>query len=198
MIFALLATLGFAGDPCTDNDKVEELQTELSDLFETDRDDHASNRYPAKLAKLDKQRSSYGYKLHRGGKLCNAQMSFYAAGLMVRSEKRTVLDAAYNMSKIAMMEHIHSAAWLTAVAYDRRQISQGLPQRYGTQLKQVDGKVCLYPFEDGITDNERKQYDIPPIVETYQRVLDGNSLDRETASFATLDAKNLFCELEMW
>jgi hypothetical protein len=198
MILALLTTFAMAGDFCAVPDKVEELQTELSALFDVDRDDHASNRYPAKLAKLDKQRSAYGYKLHKSGKLCNADMQFFAAGVMVRSEKRVILDAAYTIAKVAMMEHVHRSAWLTAVAYDRRQISQGLPQRYGTQLNMVDGKVCMYPFEAGVTDSERKQYDIPPIVDAYQRVLDGNGLDRELPTFETLDAKDLFCELEMW
>ena len=198
MILALFTSLALAGDFCDDTEKVEELQAELQALWEADRADHTESRDPGKLAKLDKSRSSDAYKLHTGEKLCNAQSKFYAAALMVRSEQKKVLDVAYGVAKETMLEHVHGSAWLSAVAYDRRQVSQGLMQRYGTQLNQINNKVCLYPVEEGVTDSERKTYDIPPIAETYRRVLDANGLTREAAVWESLDAHDLVCDLKVW
>ena len=94
MMFTLMSSLALAGDPCADQVKVDALQEELRIEWEADRKDHGTYRDPGKLERLDKSRSALGYKLHKSGKLCNAQSKFYAAALMTRSESKKVLDAA--------------------------------------------------------------------------------------------------------
>jgi outer membrane protein OmpA-like peptidoglycan-associated protein len=60
------------------------------------------------------------------------------------------------------------AAWESfAMMYDRFQVLQGLPQRYGTQFKVVDNinqKLELYPLEDPSRVNEwRERIGLPPM-----------------------------------
>lgn len=48
------------------------------------------------------------------------------------------------------------ARWLAAAALDRSLVSQGRPQRYGTQFTERDGRLYLAPMDSlAVTDAER-------------------------------------------
>jgi hypothetical protein len=56
-----------------------------------------------------------------------------------------------------------AARWLAAATQDRFLMNQNKPQLYGTQFKKVDGKWILYPVDPSITDEERAQWNVPPL-----------------------------------
>ena len=49
-------------------------------------------------------------------------------------------------------------------------MSQGKPQLYGTQFKQVDGKWVLWDVDPAVTDTERAKWDVPSLAEARQRL----------------------------
>ena len=62
------------------------------------------------------------------------------------------------------------AKWLTAATEDRWLVSQNRPQRYGTQyVKAEGGEWGLAPVDPGVTDDERAEYNVPPLAEALRR-----------------------------
>jgi hypothetical protein len=53
-----------------------------------------------------------------------------------------------------------------AASLDRALMSRGLPQKYGTQYVSFDGgPLELYQYDAMTTDEERHQYNVPPLSE---------------------------------
>ena len=67
-----------------------------------------------------------------------------------------------------------------ALLTDRIAVARGLPQRYGTQTKEVNGRFVLEPVVDSANlDARRKTMGLPPIAE-YIRILDSVYFGRRT------------------
>ena len=67
-----------------------------------------------------------------------------------------------------------------ALLTDRVAIARGLPQQYGTQTKDVNGRFVLEPVVDSANlDARRKTMGLPPIAE-YIRILDSVYFGRRT------------------
>ncbi len=155
MISLMLSLALAGGDPCADTKKVDEAKAELKALFDADQADHEAN--VEKLDKLDAKRAKDGEKLAEYA--CSGDAKFWAGALMYRSREPEVLEKAYEMGKSAMMDHVRTGPWLTAVSFDKWQVSRGLEQRYATQMTTVEGRgACLYPVAADSTDEERKTY----------------------------------------
>ena len=55
---------------------------------------------------------------------------------------------------------------LIALTIDRIRVGQGKPQVYGTQFKEVDGKLVLEPLQDPQhVDQRRASVGLPPLAE---------------------------------
>ena len=66
------------------------------------------------------------------------------------------LEKAAKSGDAAMMDYVY--------LYDRVKIGLGQPQRWGSQIKCVDGKPALYPVDDpGSLDARRKELSLVPI-----------------------------------
>lgn len=53
--------------------------------------------------------------------------------------------------------------WLFAASLDRWLVSQGKPQKFGTQFNTTTGKICEY--DQSTSDQERLEYGVPPLSE---------------------------------
>lgn len=196
MIWMVIASLALAGgDPCADGKKVADAKAELEAMYTADQADHEAN--VDKLDKLDAKRAKDAQKL--AAYACEAQTRFWAGALMYRSRDPEVLEVAYELGKAAMADHLNEGPWLTAVAYDKWQVSRGLEQRYATQMTTVEGRgACLYPVAADATDDERAAYGLPPISDAFRRVLDANGYDQEQATAEAIGRKKLWCDPEQW
>lgn len=192
----MLLSLAGAGNPCEDAEKAAELTAEVQALFDADKAEHEAPT--DETEKNDAKRLKALSKLEKSG-LCTVEDKLNAAYVLYRSRKADDLHRGHEYAIEAMNAHLHSAAWMSAISYDRWQVSQGLQQRYGSQFTvRPDGRTCMYPVAADATDAERKQYSLPPIQDAYRRVLDANNYTGDAATAASVEARRLFCDLRAW
>ncbi|NCG20558.1 MAG: hypothetical protein GWP91_16235 [Rhodobacterales bacterium] len=185
-----------AGDPCDDATKANEAAAELAALVQTGKDERAATA--DKLDKNDAARVKSALKMKDSGLLCKPEDKLHAAFLIQWSMDSETLEIGHNLAKEAMMARVHTAPWLTALTYDRWQVSRGLEQRYASQMVSNKKGVCLYPVKADSTDQERMAYDMPPVTDAYRRVLDANGFTDEPPTYETVYSKELFCDLKAW
>lgn len=65
-----------------------------------------------------------------------------------------------------------SARWLAAATKDRYLMNTGKPQLYGTQYRRdnATGKWYLYEVDPSVTDDDRAEWDVPPLAAARKRV----------------------------
>jgi hypothetical protein len=75
---------------------------------------------------------------------------------------------AHFLAKDAAESGFDDARWLAAATYDRYVVSQGLPQKYGTQfmLNPKTGFLEFGPVDPETTDTERSEWNVPPVQDT--------------------------------
>src|SRR5262249_9166116 len=61
------------------------------------------------------------------------------------------------------------ARWLAAASKDRELMNLGKPQLYGTQFRTENGKWVLYDVDPSITDEERANWNVPPLEQAKKR-----------------------------
>lgn len=78
---------------------------------------------------------------------------------------------AHFLAKSAAESGYSDARWLAAATYDRYLVSQGLPQKYGTQftLNPQTGFLEFDAVDPATTDEERREWNVPPVEETMRR-----------------------------
>lgn len=60
----------------------------------------------------------------------------------------------------------HDAArWLAAGSEDRKLMYEKKPQNRGTQYQKVDGKWVLWQVDQATTDEQRDEWNVPPLAE---------------------------------
>lgn len=74
---------------------------------------------------------------------------------------------AYESAKLGN----RAGLWLTAAAWDRWLLMAGYPQRYGTQYT-CKPTCVLKPFDESITDDERKRWNCPTLAEAKARTFE--------------------------
>ncbi|MDA1317262.1 MAG: hypothetical protein O3B87_04530 [bacterium] len=89
----------------------------------------------------------------------------YACLILMHSWKKdqSIYKQAHDYAKKAVDMGSNVTKWLYAASLDRWLVSQGKLQKYGTQYDTKTG--IILPYEDGITDEERKEYYVPPLSE---------------------------------
>lgn len=185
-----------AGNVCDDPEKAAEQSAEVQALFDADKAEHDSPT--DQTEKNDAKRLKSLSKLEKSG-LCTVEDKLNAAYVLYRSREVEDLHRGHEYAIEAMNAHLHSAAWMSAISYDRWQVSQGLQQRYGSQFTvRPDGRTCMYPVASDTSDAERKQYSLPPIQDAYRRALDANNYRGDAPTSANVEARRLFCDLRPW
>ena len=61
------------------------------------------------------------------------------------------------------------ARWLAAATYDRWQMYQGKPQKYGTNYVYDGRRDRLWDVDPQTTDEERAAWDVPPLAEQLRK-----------------------------
>jgi hypothetical protein len=150
---------------------------ELMSIREADQTDRTAgaNIDWSMVGARDETRLARVRELLAAGSIRTARDYFNAA--LVAQHGRSVDDTrlAFALARIsaAIDAKATSAPWLSAAAWDRIMMRKNLPQWYGTQYsrsKTAGAQWELYKIEETIvTDDERKQLNVPTLAEARAR-----------------------------
>jgi hypothetical protein len=75
---------------------------------------------------------------------------------------------------VALRPDYDSARWLVAATLDRELMTEGRPQKYGTQYRKTGGHWELYDFDPSTTDEERAHWRVPTLNAALRRAAEMN------------------------
>ena len=113
--------------------------------------------------------------------LLDAQDYFHAAMIFQRGETPEDFWLAHRLAYRGARQGHTACFCLMAAAYDRVLMSQGLPQKYGTQYVMRDGRRVLYDVDPATTDMERARWHLPPLAQCLQKAEEMNQSIYSTA-----------------
>lgn len=100
------------------------------------------------------------------GRITSAESLYYAAFIFQHGDCPDHYKLANRLAGRALDLGYADARWIFAATLDRYRLSQGQPQRFGTQYVSRDG--CTYvlePVDPKTTDALRARYNVPPLAE---------------------------------
>ena len=152
---------------------------DLAALYEQDRADHRQHaragtpEYRALRARDATRRTAVRALLSREPEL-GALDCHHAASIMNHGDDVDDLRIAHELAlRSATLGH-RPARWLAAATFDRWQMYQGLPQRYGTNYVSDGARDRLWDVRPETTDEERAEWDVPPLADQLRKADEAN------------------------
>jgi len=105
------------------------------------------------------------------GRAKQADDCFHAGAVLAGSTAPEELARAEELARraLAIDPDLLAARPLVATAVDRRAMVAGKPQKYGTQIVELDGRWQLHPVDPATTDAERAAMGLPPLSDARAR-----------------------------
>jgi hypothetical protein len=155
------------------------MNKELRLLYETDKQERIDQpkvntpEYRSMRAR-DLQRRERVMDMLAANQLTTAEDYFHAAHIMNHGD--TIEDArnAHNLALRSSELGYRPARWLAAASYDRWQMYQGKPQKYGTNYVYDGREDRLWDVDPETTDKERAAWDVPPLAEQLRKAQEAN------------------------
>src|SRR5215213_5366037 len=155
------------------------MNDELASLFREDKQERinqpkVNNPEYKTMRARDLQRRERVMAIAAGDGLQTAEDYYHAAHIMNHGD--TVEDArnAHFFALRSSELGYRPARWLTAASYDRWQMYQGKPQKYGTNYVYDGQKDRLWDVDPETTDEERAEWDVPPLAEQLWKAQEAN------------------------
>jgi len=151
-----------------DNEELKRMYEE--DVREKTEADWENKKVVARIDENDKKRKKKVEKIIAEGGLKTAA-DYHHAALIFQHGKSTVdYEIANKLAKKGMELGDERSKWLYAATLDRYLVSQGKPQKFGTQFrKNKKGKWEAGSIDSTTTDEERARYNVPPLAESLAR-----------------------------
>jgi hypothetical protein len=155
------------------------MDDELLSLYEADRQERVNQpkanttEYKAMRAR-DLQRRERVMELASAGALQSAQDYFRAAQIMNHGDTPADARSAHLFALRSTEMGHRPARWLAAASYDRWQMYQGKPQKYGTNYVFDGNRDRLRDVDPETTDDERAAWDVPPLAEQIRKAEEAN------------------------
>lgn len=155
------------------------MNDELASLYKADRQERVDQpqvntlEYRAMRAR-DLQRRERVMVMAAEDGLQTAEDYYHAAHIMNHGD---TIDDARNAHLFALRSSelgYRPARWLAAASYDRWQMYQGKPQKYGTNYVYDGRQDRLWDVDPTTTDEERAQWDVPPLAEQLRKAREAN------------------------
>lgn len=185
-----------AAEPCADPARADADAAQLHawyEISESLREPRAAG--DRKVLVADEERAAEVWRLDAAGRLCTPVAKWEAAWLLTQADGLDRLERAHQLAIEAMKARAPRSAWLTAFTFDLMRTAQGNPQRYATQRTRTPtGKVCVVRNEEGVSDEERAKYGLPPFADTWREVLDASGFTADAPTVERLDVRDLICE----
>ena len=155
------------------------MNKELRSLYEADKEERINQRKVNTLAYTsmrtrDLQRRERVMEMSAANQLITAEDYFHAAHIMNHGD--TIEDAqnAHILALRASELGHRPARWLAAASYDRWQMYQGKPQKYGTNYVYDGREDRLWDVDPETTDKERAMWDVHPLAEQLRKAQEAN------------------------
>jgi len=155
------------------------MNNELLSLYQSDRTEHANQakfntaEYKAMRAR-DRQRQERVMEIITKEEPCSAEDYYHAAWIMNHGETQEDAENAHRLALRGSELGYRPARWLAAASYDRWQMYQGKPQKYGTNYIYDGRKDRLWDVDPSTTDEERQAWDVPPLAEQLRKAEEAN------------------------
>ncbi len=140
------------------------MNQELRELFEQDQADRQGGMHQG-MAERDGQRRQRLAELMAGAALQDADDNWHAAMLLHHSGNLDDNWRAHELAKQGAALGHSGSRWLAAAAYDRWLVTQGKPQKFGTQFRMINGRLELSPIDPATTGAERAEWNVKPLAE---------------------------------
>jgi hypothetical protein len=160
-----------------------QMDDELASLYRADKQERINQpeantpEYRAMRAR-DLQRRQRAMAIAEANGLQTAKDYYHAAHIMNHGD---TIDDARNAHLLALhsseLGH-RPARWLAAASYDRWQMYQGKPQKYGTNYVYDGREDRLWDVDPRTTDEERARWDVPPLAEQLRKAQEANRYKR--------------------
>jgi hypothetical protein len=155
------------------------MNNQLLFLYKADRQERVDQprantpAYKAMRAR-DLERRQRVLEMLAADEIHTAEDYYYAAHIMNHGD--TPEDAAHaHQFALRSSELGHRPArWLAAASYDRWQMYQGKPQKYGTNYASDGFKDRLWDVDPQTTDKERADWDVPALAEQLRKADEAN------------------------
>lgn len=150
------------------------MNEELASLYQADQQERVhqprANTPEFKAMRMrDLQRRERVMAIAKSNGLQTAEDYYHAAQIMNHGD--TIDDArhAHTFALRSSELGYRPARWLSAASYDRWQMYQGKPQKYGTNYIYDGRKDRLWDVDPETTDEERAAWDVPPLAEQLRK-----------------------------
>jgi hypothetical protein len=155
------------------------MNNELASLFKKDkheRIDQPKAKTPEykDMRARDLQRRERVMAIAAANGLQIAEDYYHAAQIMNHGD--TIEDArnAHLFALLSSELGYRPARWLAAASYDRWQMYQGKPQKFGTNYVYDGREDRLWDVDPTTTDEERAKWDVPPLAEQLRKAQEAN------------------------
>lgn len=143
----------------------ESTSEELMRLAQETLEAQGSGSDPAAM----RERCQRVIDLYAQGAILEPRDNFHAALVLLYGERTAHYELAITFARRAAKLG-ESRAWtVIAMAWDRWLISEGRPQRFGTQIIRQSGRWTLGRVDPKTTDLERAMYGVLPLYVQQQR-----------------------------
>jgi len=152
---------------------------ELRALFEADQVDRRALSEgilsQPELSVRDIQRRQRLEELVADGALVSGDDYYYAAFLLQHGTLPEEYRRAHDFAAQAVTRNSRPARWLFAATLDRWLVARGERQQYGTQYIRIGQHgYAMYAVDPQVSDEERAQYDVPPLNEQLRTLTERN------------------------
>jgi hypothetical protein len=148
------------------------VNEELRRVFEEDQGDRLAEELPADMRLRDRARRKRVVELLDAGAAETGEDFFHAAMVFQHGEELADYRRAHELALRAAELGHGTGRWLAAAAHDRWLMHEGKPQKYGTQYRGTGDGFELYEVDPATTDEERAEWNVPPLAEARRRAGD--------------------------
>jgi len=185
-----------AKDICSNANEAATNSAEIKAVYdesEAQRDKRAQG--DAAVLAQDEKRIKQLLKRDAAGQLCTPEDKWHAAWVMQQADTLATLNRAYELAVETMNAHLPRGPWLVAFSFDHKRVAAGYYQAYGTQTRiNNNGRRCLIEVEPTFTDEQRAQFGMPTLVETYRKQLDAAGFNEDEATEQRMRKRDLLCQ----
>ena len=148
------------------------MNEELRQLYEADQGDRRAGQLSPDVVERDRARRQRVAELLEASAAESGEDLFHAAMVFQHGDGLDDYQRARDLALRAAELGHRPGRWLAAAALDRWLMRQGRPQKYGTQYRVTDGGYELYEVDPATTDEERAEWNVPPLAEARRRAKD--------------------------
>jgi hypothetical protein len=156
------------------------INRELRDLYDQDQ---ADRQAPAdkidwsQVAPRDQAREKRVDEILAAGGAKVSDDYYHAAMVFQHADGVAGTQHAHDlaMKAVTLDPKNKKALWLAAASEDRILVREGKPQKWATQFTKKDGAWILNPVDPSVTDEQRAEWNVPPLAEAQARAVQMNA-----------------------